>query len=85
MDIAINIIIFIDKDENISRIQNVADDDLSDIIRTDNRALNVSVSKLHCKKYYCLYCKKLITNYGRHLLSIHKDQKEVAHSILSKR
>lgn len=33
-------------------------------------------SNQNCKKYFCSLCKKLVCNYGRHLLTRHKERPE---------
>lgn len=47
------------------------------MIRLNNNPLDVSTSKSHKKRYYCSYCMKMVTNFGRHLMTCHVRRKEV--------
>ncbi|KAG5864756.1 hypothetical protein JTB14_020180 [Gonioctena quinquepunctata] len=50
----------------------------TEVICLKNNILDVSTSKSHKKKYYCSYCMKLVTNFGRHLMTVHASGEEVA-------
>ncbi|XP_074032132.1 uncharacterized protein isoform X2 [Leptinotarsa decemlineata] len=45
--------------------------------KVDFRNLNINPSKECSKRYYCIYCKKTVTNFGRHLLTTHKNIPDV--------
>lgn len=40
------------------------------------RSMEIDSSGSKSKKYFCLFCEKLISNYGRHVLT-HKDIPEI--------
>lgn len=79
-------------DNNIAYIKQSAAFDLEGkkYIATDQNYfsdnLNIgSVEQSHCgktKKYFCMYCHKLVTKFARHIEAVHKTEKDIQHILL---